>query len=103
MCPSDGLQARVQDLENEIARLHEDNNRNLRQMAQSAEERLDKYKCSHTEEMDHIHGRLKGVLQRKNETIQRLQGSLDAAEARILAYEEEARREKMSVLESLQW
>ena len=53
--------------------------------------------------MDHIHGRLKGVLQRKNETVHRLQASLDAAEARIIAYEDEARREKMRVLDSMNW
>lgn len=98
-----GVQARGEMLEKEIARTQEESDRNLRQMARSAEERLETCKRSHTEEMDHIHGRLKGVLQRKNETVQRLQASLDAAEARIIAYEDEARREKMHVLESMHW
>lgn len=101
--PADEVQARVEMLEKEVTRVQQDSDKNLRQVARSAEERLEKYKRSHTEEMDHIHGRLKGVLQRKNETVQRLQASLDAAEARIIAYEDEARREKMRVLESMNW
>jgi ElaB/YqjD/DUF883 family membrane-anchored ribosome-binding protein len=97
------LQARVALLEKELVRVQEDSDRSMRQMAQSAEEKLHKYRRSHTEEMDHIHDRLKGVLQRKNETVQRLQASLDAAEARIRAYQDEARQEKMRVLESMHW
>ena len=101
--PADEVQARVEMLEKEVTRVQQDSDKNLRQVARSAEERLEKYKRSHTEEMDHIHGRLKGVLQRKNETVHRLQASLDAAEARIIAYEDEARREKMRVLDSMNW
>lgn len=101
--PSGHVQDKVRCLENELAAVQENSVRSLRKLALSAEERLERCKRSHTEEMDHIHGRLKGVLQRKNDTIQRLQSSLDAAEARVIAYEDEARREKIRVLESMQW
>lgn len=101
--PADGLQARVEVLEKEVARVQADSDRNLRQMAHSCEERLEKYKHSHQQDMNVIHNKVKDVVNRKESTIQRLQDSLEAAEDRIVAYENEARCEKLRVLESMHW
>jgi hypothetical protein len=97
------LQGTVQELEHETVKIRESCEANLQKSARAADERLEKYKRSHAEEMDHIHVKLKDVLQRKNDTVTRLQSSLESAEARIVAYEEQMRREKLRLLEQMQW
>ena len=42
--PADEVQARVEMLEKEVTRVQQDSDKNLRQVARSAEERLEKYK-----------------------------------------------------------
>eukprot|EP00892_Ulva_mutabilis_P006427 jgi/Ulvmu1/4156/UM019_0135.1 len=71
--------------------------------AAAAEKRLKELGRSRMEEMEQIHSKLKDVLQRKNDTIQRLQQSLDEANGRISLYEEDIHFEKIKVLEQMKW
>lgn len=68
-----------------------------------ADARLQGYQQRKVAEMEAIHEKLQGVLDKKNATIQQLRGSLDAAHARMAAHEAEMRRQKLELFEQMKW
>jgi hypothetical protein len=68
-----------------------------------ADARMQGYQGRKVAEMEQIHSKLQGVLDKKNATILQLRESLEAAHARLAAHEAEMRKQKLELFEQMKW
>lgn len=97
-------------LQGELAESHRDrqadrqhSKQQLQQAAQDADEQLARYQERKVAEMEQIHTKLQTVLDKKNATISQLRESLGCANATLAQHEQDMRKHKLELFESMKW
>jgi hypothetical protein len=89
-------------LDDQDAQQHEAKVR-LQQLEQSYTEKLSEQRERSAEELGRIHLKLQTVLGKKNNTIEQLRTSLEEANKRLAAHEQDMRRHKLELFEQMKW
>lgn len=75
----------------------------LQRAARDAEQQLAEYQERKVAEMEQIHAKLQGVLDKKNSTIAQLRESLNSANERLARHEHDMRKHKLELFEQMKW